>query len=433
MDLLPDPDVLPKPPQRLWVAYSGGLDSTVLLHRLAACATPGLRAAHIHHGLQPAADGWVRHCRSICRQLGVPLTVRRVRVADDDPRGPEAAARTARYAALRALLREGDVLATAHHQDDQAETLLLRLLRGSGVAGMAAMSEWSDIGRARLWRPLLGTPRETLAAYARRNGLGWIEDPHNMEPRYARSYLRAEVLPLLRRHWPQARESLARAARLAGEAAQLLDELADLDRGHADAGDDALSVTALGALPPPRRHNLLRRWLSRRGWPAPSAALLVRLDDEVLAARVDAQPVLRAGPYEFRRYRDRLYVMAPLPPPPRRQALPWRGGMLPLPAGCGRLRGPRRFDRLLTVRFGVLGERLRLAAGGPSHALRNLYQERGMPPWVRERLPLIYRGRALLAVADLWLGAEARSAGLRLRWETDLPGIGHSGSHRALP
>jgi tRNA(Ile)-lysidine synthase len=227
MDLLPDPDVLPKPPQRLWVAYSGGLDSTVLLHRLAACATPGLRAAHIHHGLQPAADGWVRHCRSICRQLGVPLTVRRVRVADDDPRGPEAAARTARYAALRALLREGDVLATAHHQDDQAETLLLRLLRGSGVAGMAAMSEWSDIGRARLWRPLLGTPRETLAAYARRNGLGWIEDPHNMEPRYARSYLRAEVLPLLRRHWPQARESLARAARLAGEAAQLLDELAD--------------------------------------------------------------------------------------------------------------------------------------------------------------------------------------------------------------
>lgn len=186
----------PPPAPRYWLAFSGGLDSTVLLHLLHAHGLP-LEVVHVHHGLQAQADAWAAHCQRVCEGLGVPLQVLRVQVRPAGE-GPEAAARAARYQALGALLRPGEVLVTAHHRDDQAETLLLRLLRGSGVRGLAAMPELAPFAAGQLWRPLLGLGREQITAWAVAQGLDGLHDPHNQDPRFARSRLRQQVMPLLR-------------------------------------------------------------------------------------------------------------------------------------------------------------------------------------------------------------------------------------------
>ncbi|MDR3416745.1 MAG: tRNA lysidine(34) synthetase TilS [Nevskia sp.] len=404
------------------VAYSGGMDSTVLLHRLAHhTPRPRLRAVHIHHGLQAQADEWALRCERFSASLGLRFELLRVQVDALDAAGPEAAARTARYEALRSLMQPGDCLATAHHRDDQAETVLLRLLRGSGMQGLAAMRVLREFAPGWLWRPLLELPRERLYAYAQEQGLHWIEDPHNREPRYARSWLRTELMPLLRERFPQASESLARTARLAGEAVSLLDQLARIDVGGQER-DDSLGVDGLRELAAPRRHNLLRWWLRQRGFEPPSAELLERVEREVLAAAGDAEPLLAWPGCELRRYRDHLYAMAPLPPPPDTDlCLHWIGEHLPLPAGCGELRLQRPPPQGLSVRFGRGGERFKPAGQAHTRTLKNLFQEAGVPPWVRLRTPLVEQDGELVYVAgigasprwrELWPVADADPAWL---------------------
>jgi tRNA(Ile)-lysidine synthase len=322
-----------------------------------------------------------------------------------DPAGPEGAARTARYEALRGLMRAGDCLATAHHRGDQAETVLLRLLRGSGVHGLAAMRPLRPFAPGWLWRPFLELPRERLYAYAQEHGLRWIEDPHNRDPRYSRSWLRSELEPLLRERFPQAEESLARTARLAAEAAGLLDDLGAQDFAAAGSGE-ALGVEALRALSAARRHNLLRWWLRQRGFEAPSADALERVGREVLDAAADAEPLLGWAGCELRRYRDRLYAMSPLPPPPADAGLAWIGEELRLPEGCGRLSLRQLPPRGLSVRFPQGGERFRPEGSEHSRSLKNLFQEAGIPPWVRLRTPLVKEGVELVYVAGV--GGSAR-------------------------
>lgn len=417
---LPPSELQPPPYQgRLWVAFSGGLDSTALLHQLQQQQIPSLNAVHVHHGLQSVAEAWTQHCRAICRDWKIPFKLLRVKVDARHADGPEAAAREARYAALRKLLKPGDVLAAAHHQDDQAETLLLRLLRGTGIAGLAGIRELTELKPGvLLWRPLLTRPRAVLLDYARTQGLRWIEDPHNNDARYARSYLRQELMPRLEEHWPQARASLARTAALAAEAESLLQDLALQDLMQARLPDGALNIECLIAWNSARRNNALRGWLAQSGWPAPSAEMLKRLGREVLNAKPDAQPLLHCGSYEFRRYRQALYVMAPLPPAACAESLRWRGGVLKLPAGCGQLNGPA-LRPALTVRFPQGGERLRAAANQPSRSLKIFFQEQAVPPWVRERLPLIYQKDRLIGVADLWRADNVPV----FRWRPGVPGV----------
>ena len=407
------------PHQRLWVGLSGGLDSTVLLHLLRQ-ADLEPRAIHVNHQLQENAAKWAEHCRALCAQWDVPFELRAVGIPPDDPAGPEAAARAARYEALRGLLAEGDLLATAHHRGDQAETVLLRLLRGTGVTGLSAMSELSPFAPAQLWRPLLGTPREAIRAYAKEQGLRWIEDPHNADPRYTRSYLRAEVLPKLHARWPSTEDSLVKTAAHAVEARGLLRELAELDAVKLKSAS-GLSVERLLDLPSARRHNVLRNWIEDAGFELPPAGTLERLDAEVLVARRDANPVLAFGAAELRRYRDTLCLMRRLPAAPDGVELHWRAGrQVILPEGCGDLRATASPKHSLRVCFPRGGERFKPARSKHTRTLKNLFQEAGVPPWMRERTPLLYRERKLLWVGGVGWAARARQ-GFDLTWRHPYP------------
>ena len=431
------------PGATVWVAFSGGLDSTVLLHRLHQEGLP-VRALHVNHHLQPAANRWVEHCKEFCAQLGVPIYVLDVTVDPNAPEGPEGAARLARYESFASLMKPGDCLATAHHQDDQAETVLLRLLRGAGVAGLAAMRAQAPFAGGTLWRPLLRQTRGALRAYAERNALSWIEDPHNQDPRYARSFVRHEIFPRFTQRWPQALELMARSAEHCAEAVELLDETAAADlqrasplpaqRGEVRAprgarGEGALSVQRLLALPRPRRNNLLRYCAAQARHPAPPFEVLARLEREVLRARPDAAPLLGWGESELRRFRDSLYLMRRLPPPPEGLALEWDGRRdLALPPGCGVLAAvrPARAELPLRIVFARGGERLKPAGSRYTRTLRNLFQEEAIPPWIRERLPLVQLEGELAAVADRWETAALKNLrarhGARYEWRHDLPG-----------
>ena len=319
------PDLLDSALQRipqgpLCVGFSGGMDSTVLLHALAvspAARARGLRAWHVHHGLHADADQWAAECEATCAALAVPLTVTRVDVLRDAGQGPEAAARHARHASFREGLVGGEILVFAHHRDDQAETFLLRAMRASGPDGLRAMRDWRGFGRGYLWRPLLGIARASLEAHADRHGLRWIEDPSNADASFDRNFLRREVLPLLGERWPHAAASLARSAALCAEAAALLDanDAAAL-AGVATDDPASLSRTRLAGLSLPRRARVLRHWVATLGLPPLPANGIARVESELLAARPDATARFEWHGAVIHAWRDLLHagpMQKPLP------------------------------------------------------------------------------------------------------------------------
>jgi len=430
--------LLPAYPRlRLCVAFSGGADSSALLAALAPLARRPLavRALHIDHGLSPNASAWAAHCRRIARSLGVPLTVCRVEVVRARGASLEAAARAARYAAFAAALAPGEALLTAHHEDDQLETVLLQLLRGAGVAGLAAMPEVAACGHGLLVRPLLRTPREQLVAWLRGAGIDWVEDESNAQLRLDRNYLRGRVLPPLRARWPAAGATVARAARHAAEAQQVLDSVGAADAGRAAVGA-LLSAKVLRTLPPERRRNALRYWIGAGGFQVPPTSLLRELAGPLLAARPDSQPCVAWEGVIVQRQADLLSLRAapagaPGASPPGGTAWRWREARTcRLPPPLGRLRvsadahGPLDLDALaplLSVRVRRGGERLRPVRGGPRRTLKGLLQEARVPPAQRACLPLVYAGDTLVAVAGLWLDASVQAGAAsphrgRLSW-----------------
>lgn len=413
--------------RRLWIAYSGGLDSHVLLHAAAGLRSElrlDLRAVHIHHGLQPAADDWVGHCTRICAGLRVPLEIRRVQPPLGSDAGPEAAARDARYGAFRDLLRSDEMLATAQHRDDQAETLLLALLRGAGVHGLAAMPARAPLGAGVLLRPLLDLPRAALADYAQVHGLRWVEDPSNADPALDRNRLRGLIIPELRRRWSRLDKTLSRSAAHCAEAAGLLEELADellagLRAGpaSADGVPAALSVAGLRRLDGPKQRLALRRWLDRLGFALPDTQRLRRITAELLLAAADRQPLVAWPGCEVRRHRDALHALAPLPPPPAGPLLPVPGACaLALPVPLGSLSwgldpssDPTVADVRVSVQFAAAG--LRCARERrPSTNLKALFQEAGIPAWLRPYVPLLVLDGGLAGVGGV------RLCGGRLAW-----------------
>ncbi|MDA7087377.1 tRNA lysidine(34) synthetase TilS [Pseudomonas sp. SA3-5] len=391
------------------IALSGGLDSTVLLHLLAGLAQretlPPLSAIHIHHGLQVLGDTWPAHCRRLCDALGVPLHVESVQVQPGA--SLERAARQARYAAFHALLGPGELLLAAQHRDDQAETLIFRLLRGAGVQGLAAMPQSRPLGAGHLLRPLLQSSRAELQAYADEHRLHWVTDPSNADSRFSRNYLRHQVLPLLTGRWPQATASMARAAEHLGEAVQLLDELAQQDLQAAQAPREfawlhlpGLSLAPLRALSDARQRNALRYWL-RSLTPMPDSEHWVGWQ-ELRDAASDAAPVWRLATGELRRADQRLWWLSGdwLCMPQALDARPSPGCWLPLAGnGCVRVEGQLPAgDWRLAYRQG--GEVMGLPGRG-HRDLKRLLNERQVPAFVRARLPLLLCNGELRAVANL--------------------------------
>ncbi len=281
------------PAETLVVGLSGGCDSVVLLHLLSRLGLgERLRAMHVHHGLSPNADAWADFCREFCGRLSVGLEIVRVEVDLASGLGLEAAARAARYAAFAACA--ADVLLLAHHQGDQAETLLFNLLRGAGVAGAAGMPAERRLSFARLLRPLLGTSRAALEDYARQHALGWIEDESNADLRYSRNFIRHQVMPLLGQRFPAAENALAQAAANFGEADELLAELAAVDWQNACKMPATVpSMHCLKQLSLLRLKNLLRYRLRSLGWRAPAATRLDEFARQLLAAAPDRHPELQ--------------------------------------------------------------------------------------------------------------------------------------------
>jgi tRNA(Ile)-lysidine synthase len=406
------------------IAFSGGLDSTVLLHLLANLAKteklPTLGAVHVHHGLQAAADAWPGHCQSVCDALGVPLRVMRVQVRAGA--SLERAARDARYQAFSEVVGAGAALLTGQHRDDQAETLLFRLLRGAGVQGLAAMPMQRPLAGGHLLRPLLGSSRAELQAYAQAHALTWIEDPSNADPRFSRNYLRHRVVPRLTERWPQAVASLARAAEHLSEAQGLLDELAGIDLQAADQPSPfpwlplpSLALAPLCELSDARQRNALRHWLNP----------LTRLPDSnhwagwhsLRDAKLDAQPLWRLADGDLHRCGERIWWLPSSWSEFSDVSVSWPQPQNPLELpGNGQLRLIGEVpDGVLQVRYRQGGEIIDIPGRG-RRDLKRLLNESGLPGFVRGRLPLLYRGEQLLAapsLAGLW---NTPNDGWQLHW-----------------
>lgn len=407
---------------RICVGFSGGLDSSVLLELLAEHAVPAgyrVSALHVHHGLSPNADKWVKYCERFCANQGVPLTVEHVRVDPASPLGVEGAARVARYAAYAA--RPEPYIALAHQLDDQAETVLLQLLRGTGVKGISAMPELRALRGTgvQVFRPLLEHSRAALAAYARERGLRWVEDESNDSTVHARNFLRHDVAPLLDERHPAWREALARFARHAAVAGDLLDELATLDGVPQRAGAPLPLDPALGG---ERRANALRAFLARNAVSMPSERRLEEMARQLYEAREDARVRIDFGGVSIVRHQGSALIDRHLErpvAPAEREAwrVDWnlerevdlggnRGKVLFEPAvGEGIASGPAREGGwYFASRSG--GESMRLAADRPTRTLKNLLQERAIPMWDRENLPLLFHAEQVVWVPGVGIAAE---------------------------
>ncbi len=388
--------------RRLVLGFSGGLDSTVLLHLLrepAARHDLPLQVVHVHHGLQPAAEDWVCHAEALCTEWQLPLTVCRVQVPVQA--SVEAAARQARHAALAGVMQAGDVLLLAQHGSDQAETVLFRLLRGSGVSGLGAMHAVAQLPGTRfpLWRPLLGASRAALLAHAQVHDLRWVEDASNADTRFARNFLRHDILPRLAVHWPAVEQTLMATARRMQEADALLNELAAELLAQAD-DKGRLRCDVLCGLAPARQRLVLRHWLMVQGFAGPDEAMLQRMLDEVVMARVDAMPVLRWSGAELRRYRQWLYLLPPQQAVPPDWRCVWTGEQaLRLPDGRVLLASATPATPYV-LRYRAGGEVLRRPGRTPAD-LKNVLQAAGIPPWERAVLPLLFREDELRAVAGV--------------------------------
>ncbi len=398
-------------PKRYVVAYSGGCDSHVLLQGVTQLQTQlacqSIVAIHINHGLQQQAAQWQQHCQQVCQQLDVPLQT--FELSLDVPKGEslEAYAREARYAAIYAALQPGDMLLLAQHQDDQAETLLLQLLRGSGVKGLASMSVCTAKDQIWVSRPLLTFTRTQIEDYAREMGLSWVDDPSNQDTQLNRNYLRHEIMPLLQQRWPGVSTVLARSAQHQADADQLLDILAEQDYAYCQTGNDyCLAITPLQQWAPVRIRNVLRYWLDKicQAKTLPSTVQLQRIMDEMMAAAPDANPMVSWAQATVRRYRDSLYFC----PEPALSMPQWQVSWdldqpLLLPSGesihaqlsQGTGMDMSQVDLPVQVRFRRGGERCRLPGRAHQHELKKLFQDWGIPPWLRDQIPLIFVGETL--------------------------------------
>lgn len=422
----------------LWVAYSGGCDSHVLLHSLVALRTEfksdfkaEIKAIHINHGLSPLANAWEGHCSDTCEKLGVSYLAISVN-AKKKGKSPEEAARFARYAEWRKLLKKDEVLLLAHHQDDQAETVLIQLLRGAGVKGLAAMPHQQSFSKGLLCRPMLNFLREEIYSYAVLNGLHWIDDPSNFDTDFDRNFLRHEVVPLLETRWPSLKKTLSRTATHQAEANLLLTELA-ADDWLSVQNNKQVTIESLMKLDAPRQRNVLRYWLAVIcNLKLPDTIHLQRILKEVVTAAEDAVPEVIWSGGEIRRFQGKLYAQEKLKVPeagfkqvwadlPKQVELKNCGITLSAKPTIGTgISQKKLVNSEISVEFRKGGESCRPVGRGQTHQLKKLFQEWQIPPWQRASIPLIYVNGELAAVVGFCLCEKFAAVDDESGWNIEL-------------
>ena len=424
-----------KPGARITLGLSGGVDSVVLLDLLARLATDlsfHLSAIHVNHQISPHAKDWADVCSTLCTSHHIPLRMHTIHIEDAAKLGLEAAARRARYAEYAQL--DTDFIALAHHRDDQAETLLLQLLRGAGVKGLAAMPVLREATNHLAYiRPLLDIDRSEIEAWAQQHALQWVEDESNRNTHFNRNFLRHSVLPHLGERFPAWRATIARSAQNLAEAADLLNQLAALDATDS-IRNQRLSCTQLAALPPARARNLLRYFLARNDIPMPSQARLATMLEQLTHASADSRPCILHASWELHRYQGWAHLTARLPSHVANLHWPWQGeaqlllreldGVLKFTHTAGQGLDRTKLDQAsITIRLRQGGEHFRPDCQRPRRSLKNLLQEYAIPPWQRDRLPLLYCGETLVWVAgigaDCAWQASADTAGIQPEWNNN--------------
>ena len=421
-----------------WVAYSGGLDSHVLL-TLAQKAIPQtqLRAIHINHGLNPHAEDWQEHCRHTCEQLNVDFESKSVALNNDDS-NLELQARQARYAVFETLLKKDDFILMAHHQNDQIETVLYRLLRGSGLKGLAGIPAQRPLGNGRLVRPLLKYSKQAITEYAESSKLKWVEDDSNANIDFDRNYLRQEIVPAIKARWPEAGNSIQRSADLSIESESLLNELAKLDAGNFIGKKQAfLPLAFMQDMNSARQRNILRYWFQTLAKDyniiQPGFEELRCIVEEVIPAAEDAQPLVswQSSEHEMqiRRFAKKLYLLKNYPQKLTEEAVVIKlDESAELGANLGRVNlemvanGGAVFDEddKLEIRFDCVESAVK-PAGRKTRSFKKHYQDYAVPPWMRDRMPLLYINGKLAAVADLFIchdmAAKEGQKQIKINWE----------------
>lgn len=403
----------------VYVALSGGLDSVFLLYVAASWYrhVPGVdvRATHVNHNLNAGAGEMERVCEYHCVKLNVALIRHSVEVPSSHA-SPEDNARQARYQAFTDLLKTGEHLLMAHHRNDQAETVLFRLLRGSGVRGLAGIPRQRALGPGELMRPLLDISRDEIKAWSQAWGLDWAEDPSNTDCAFDRNFLRHRILPLIATRWPGFRSALASTASHAAESEWLNERLAVLQLRDIQDENGRLNTEALGALSVCEQKNILRFWIRQQQARPPGAAKLAQGIKDLITARHDRVPAVVGENYSIRRFRNHLCFVPAQPEVPDQtvnwqpsESMEWGGGLV-------RLEGQAGTDVMLRVARRQGGERFRPYAGGHSRSLKKWLQERAVPPWERDRLPLVWHHDELVAIGNLWSSADTDGSGSRPSW-----------------
>jgi len=406
----------------IWIAYSGGLDSQVLLHLCVQSKyTNKIKAIHIHHGLSKNADNWVEHCKEICQNFKIHLITKCIQINKLKKESLENIARQQRYEIFEELLEENDVLLMAHHADDQAETFLLRALRGSGIEGLSAIPQQRKLGKGILYRPLLNFSRVELQKYAHENNLKWIEDESNQSEEFDRNFLRKQIIPVLKNRWKGLEKTLCRTAHIQTETAQLLLEVAQQDLAQCIGENNfILKIEKLLQLSEQRQANLLRFWLKNLGFEIPSRIKIKQIQEDILLSKIDRQPCVTWKNVEIRRYRQHLYAMSPLPSIPS-QYIEFNWDLkedLKLP--FGELKAEKE-------KFGLPNNtyQIRFRKGGETcfvyrqhHEVKKLLQEKGVPTWLRAFIPLIYHENILVAIPNVVIADQWRvENGIRPDWK----------------
>lgn len=410
-------DILSKYPdtETCWVAYSGGLDSHVLLHLLAEIKNHiqlELLAVHIDHGMSNDADLWVKHCQKICAKYAIEFQHYSIDLSHKNDRGTEAFAREKRYEVLAGLVHQNDLLLTAHHANDQLETILMQLMRGSGTDGLAGMPQARKFSKGLLIRPLLGYSRKDIYDYALGESLEWIEDASNQSNKYDRNFLRNEIIPKLLTRWQAALTTTTRAAGHQSEASVLINEISSIDLKKVCTNDyKILNLSAFEHLSYVRKKNALRAWVKKNKHAIPTAKLIEKIIAELIYANADCNPCVKWKGVEVRRYRGKLYIMQPLPPHDSSIIKPWSfDDSLELSCGClraviGNGNGIKKelLSDVVEIKYRQGGEQIRPSGRAHRQALKKMLQDQSIAPWLRDRLPLIFYKNELIAVADLWV------------------------------